>query len=204
MTEDERTAHTLAGLLTRLRASDPSEDLRARLDAAFAKHTTALHTLCRRELRGFSEQQVEDAVHGVLEIAWKKLPEYRRDARFKTFLWGIALRHCAGIRRKRRDEVRDDEFFADIEDAGARSALATLVDKERGELVEEASRNVLDARQQELVHMRLVLDYAPEDVAATLGYADADEVRKRLFAAKRTLERELRRLIAEKGITSSA
>jgi RNA polymerase sigma factor (sigma-70 family) len=189
MTFDPPSSHTLSRVLERLRdgerGTDP--DLGRQLDDAFGKHETSLRRYCRRELRGFSEQQVEDAVQDVFEIAWRKMPEYRVEGRFRTFLWAIASRRCAGIRRKRRDVLTEDGFLTDPEHRTERSALGRLVDEERDALLEEASANVLDARQRELIQLRWVLDYPQEDVARMLGLQTKDEVRVALQTCKRRM-----------------
>lgn len=209
MTHDT-TTHTLAGVLTRLReggdladpttrAGDP--DLEMRLNRAFAKHEVALRRFCRRELRGESDAVVDEIVQDVLLEAWRKLPTYEAVARFRAFLWGIAAFKCANVRRKRHDVLTSDGFLEEA--AGDRSALARLADGERDELVAEAAAAVLDDADQEIVHLRWVMDYPLDDIAQRLGLADDNAVRVALQRSKRRLGKEVQRRLAARGLGDS-
>jgi RNA polymerase sigma factor (sigma-70 family) len=198
-------SHTLSRVLERIMAGDRRDDpdLVRRLDEAFGKHAAFLHRFCRRELRGFAEQHVEEVVQDVLEIAWRRLPEYRVEGRFRTYLWGIASRRCAGVRRRRRDVLTEDGFLAEAQHEADRSVLARLAAEERDALLDEAASNVLDHEQQELVHLRWVLDYPQEEVARLLAYSDKDVVRKKMVTVRRRLEKEVARLLAERDLGAS-
>lgn len=187
---------TLTGVLSRLHLGPDDPVLRGRLDAAFSKHHVALRANVRRELRGFSEEQVEDTVQEVLLVAWNKLPEH--DGRhFKAWLFAIANRVCANVRRKRREVLSEDGLF----DPGSEveSVYARLRRDERERLFQDAARRVLDARDQEIVYMRFELDLPAEEIARTAKLADVDEVRVILQRSKRRLARELARVMEEKG-----
>jgi RNA polymerase sigma-70 factor (ECF subfamily) len=191
-------AHTLAGVLSRLRRNERgAPDLEQRLNAAFAKHAEKLHGYCRRELRGHSAEVVEEVVHDVLLEAWNKLPTYRAESRFRAFLWGIAAFKCANYRRKRRDLLSADGLIDDV-DTG-RTALQMLSDEARNRLVEEAARNVLDEKDQEIVYLRWVLDYPYDDIVSLLGLSGTAEIRAALARSKRRMATEIGRLLAELG-----
>jgi RNA polymerase sigma factor (sigma-70 family) len=136
----------------------------------------------------------------VLE-AWNKLPTYRPETRFRSFLWAIAAFKCANLRRKHTDVLSEDRVLAEA--STERSALARLSDHQRNELLEEAARNVLDATEQEVVHLRWVLDYPYEDIVTLLGFPDKDKVRVTLQRCKHRMEKEVARLMAEKKLTDS-
>lgn len=196
------TTHTLTGVLSLIqRGERGAPELEQRLNTAFAKHADKLRSYCRRELRGFPLEVVEETTQEVLFEAWNKLPTYRAEGRFKSFLWAIAAFKCANVRRKRRDVLSEDGLLEAI--STERSALGRLSDEERNKLFEEAARNVLDDREQEVTHLRWVLDYPYEDIAALLGFPEKDQVRTVLVRCKRRMEKEIVRLLAEKGHGSS-
>lgn len=208
MASDERdfapraaeSTHTLAGVLSRVqRGERGAPDLEQRLNEAFSKHADKLRNFCRRELRGFPLEVVEETTQEVLFEAWNKLPTYRAEGRFRSFLWAIAAFKCANVRRKRRNVLSEDDLLQPPE----RSALTRLTDLERNGIFEEAARNVLNAQEQEVTHLRWVLDYPYEDIAALLGFPEKDDVRTVLVRCKRRMEKEVPRLLAEKGLGDS-
>lgn len=191
-----RQSATLAGVLSRLHRDADDPELRARLDAAFSKHHVALRARVRRELRGHSEELVEDTVQEVLLVAWSKLADH--DGRhFKAWLLAIAGRVCANVRRKRRDQLSDDGLF----DPGseAESVYAVLRREERERLFLEAARRVLDARDQEVVYLRYELELPAEEIARAAKLDEVDEVRVILQRSKRRLAKELARVMEERG-----
>jgi RNA polymerase sigma factor (sigma-70 family) len=192
------TVHTLACVLDRLRQEGRgAPDLERALDRAFAKHTDRLRAYCRRELRGFSAEVVEEVTQDVLLEAWNKLPTYRAETRFGAFLWAIAEFKCANARRKRRDVLSEDGLLEVV--SGERSVLALLSDEQRNELVGEAARNVLDNKEQDVVHLRWVLDYSYEDIASWLCVDDKNQLRVILQRCKNRMRKEIARLLTEKG-----
>lgn len=198
-----RTSHTLAGVLTRLRegnrAADP--ELGEALDRAFGKHTEALERYCARELRGFSAENVEEVAQDVLLEAWRLLPVYQRDQPFRAFLWGIASKKCANLRRRIRDVLSED---GEVElEAQERSVLGRIADEARNQLVDTAARNVLSPQEQEMAHLRWVMDYPYEEIARQLDLPSSDAVRVGLQRCKRRLYGELTRLLAERGLGES-
>lgn len=194
--------HTLNGVLTRLRAGVTTEDpeLRRRLDQAFSKHLRGLHTFVRREVRGESEAGVEELVQDVLVEAWRKLPSYRPDAPFRSFLYAIAARKCANARRKRRDALTSDGLLEDVQEE---TALAAMLAAERDHLVELAVENVLTDLDREIAFLRYVEDYGYVEIADQLALADPDEARVGLQRIRRRLAPEIRRLLAARGHGSS-
>lgn len=199
MAERTPLSHTLAGVLSRVqqgeRGTDP--ELAAQLSRAFAKHEGAIRKLCRRELWGLPEPVVEETVQDVLLEAWNKIGEYRPERPFRVFLFAIASFKCRGVRRKRRDVLSEDGLV-EVADEQA-SVLSRLADEERDALVEQAAKNVLDDREQEIAHLRWVLDYSYEQIGEHAGLATLNDVRAALVRCKRKLEKEIPRLVAERG-----
>jgi RNA polymerase sigma factor (sigma-70 family) len=198
------SSHTLAGVLSRIQAGARGADdpeLARKLDQAFAKHESDLRRRCRKELRGASAERVDEIVQDVLLEAWAKLPVYRAETEFRGFLWGIARLKCANARRKSSDVLTEDGLLK--EGSEEQHVLARLADEQRDALIEEASNNVLDAADQELVQLRWVLDYPLDDVVERLGFADNREASVALQRCKRRLEKEILRLLQQRGLGQS-
>jgi RNA polymerase sigma factor (sigma-70 family) len=200
----DRSLPTLSGVLARLRAGGRGEpDLERRLNDAFARYQVRVLTVCRRELRGFSDAQIEEVAQDVLLEAWNQLDRYDpHRAPFLTFLTGITRMKCANARRRRQYLLWDD-LFAEEPGSSARDALQQLTDEERDGLVQDSACAVLDDREQAVIHLRWILDYPYEDVALQLGLADGNEVRVTLQRCKRRMAREIERRVAERGHGSS-
>lgn len=187
------------GVLSRLQSGDPGDDavLAERLNQAFAKHQEPLLRYCARELRGFSSAEVEELAQEVLLTAWRKLPTYQPDQPFRAFLWGIAAMTCANARRRKRDVLTDDGVLDPGSDAA--TAVAGLLAEERDRLVQAAAHAVLEPADQEIVHLRWVLDYPLEDIARQMNLPSVDAVRVALQRCKRRLDKEIHRQLAEVG-----
>ncbi len=191
-----KASATLMGILSRVKAGDygaGDPELRERIDRAFSKHHVKLRQFVARELRNFSEQQVEETVQDVLLTAWRQLPGH--DGRdFKAWLYRIAANACANVRRKARDVLSEDGLFDPGSDG--ETAYARLRREERERLFLEASARVLSPQDQEVVYMRYELELAAEEIARLAGLKDTDEVRVVLQRCKRRLSKELEAMLS--------
>jgi RNA polymerase sigma factor (sigma-70 family) len=199
MSDTERL-HTLHSVLSRVKdGEDGREDpeLAHKLDAAFGKYVAWLTGRCASELRHFGPQEVEEAVAETLCIAWRRLPEYRGEGRFRTWLGGIAVHVCRGVRRKSREVLTEDGL---VEPASPEaSVLAGLLREERENLVRAAAEAVLDAQEQEVVELWYVHEYPHDQIAEMMGFDDKDKVRVTLKRCKYQLKNELIRRLAAMG-----
>lgn len=97
----------------------------------------AQRSLVRQQLRGFGvrDAALEDAVHDVFVIAFRRLSTYDiRRGSLRAWLVGIAWRVAAAQRRRKgeRGELRDDDVASDLPDPeayAARSEAAVVLDR---------------------------------------------------------------------------
>jgi RNA polymerase sigma factor (sigma-70 family) len=197
---DREGLHTLHSVLSRVRNGEDGTDdpeLAHKLDAAFGKYVGWLTQRCASELRRFGPQEVEEAVAETLFIAWRRLPEYRGEGRFRTWLGGIAFYVCRDLRTKRRDALTEDGL---VELASPEaSVLAGLLREERENLVRAAAEAVLDAQEQEVVELWYVHEYPHDQIAEMMRFDDKDKVRVTLKRCKYQLKNELNRRLAAMG-----
>lgn len=196
-------SHTLAGVLSRMRRGERDDpELEHLLGVAFTKNDTRLRNHCRRELRGFPNERIEEIVQDVKLEAWRWVvtERYRPDEHFRAFLFALAGNVCRNVRRKRQDVLSEDGLFDPH--SPERDTLARLTEEERDAVVEDALRT-LDPSDQDVVHLRYVLDYPYEDVAEQAGLGSANEVRVALQRCRRRLEREIRRRMVDRGYGES-
>lgn len=189
--------NTLGSLMLRLDDLGQDPSLEPRLNAAFGTHVAWLQGLCRRELRGFGDQEVEEVVQDVLLTAWRRLPDYRGEGRFRTWLAGIARNQCRNRRRKLRDALTEDGVL----DAGSpvASVLSGLMSEERDGVVRAAAEAVLNDEEQEIVEWRYVRELDRAQIAERAGYEDANRVRVVLQRCRRRLQAEIRHRLEELG-----
>uniref|UniRef100_UPI0034DE682D RNA polymerase sigma factor n=1 Tax=Streptomyces flavofungini TaxID=68200 RepID=UPI0034DE682D len=87
------------GLLA-VRAGEGDEEA---FEELMRRHAPALLRLATRLLG--SRTEAEDAVQESFVSAWRKLPEFRRDARFSTWIHRIVTNRCLNVLRSRRPSV---------------------------------------------------------------------------------------------------
>jgi len=136
---------------------------------------------CARALTG-QDADAWDVAQETFLAAWRALPRFRRDCRFRTWLLRIAASRAANARRARRPAGPLPEYAA--------APLAP------GPEAEERRRRLQDAvgtlprRQREVVALRVFGGLGSAETGAALGIAPA-AVRVHLHHALRRLRRLL-------------
>lgn len=92
----EESARREDGLLA-VRAGEGDEEA---FEELVRRHAPGLLRLATRLLG--SRTEAEDAVQESFVSAWRKLPEFRRDARFSTWIHRIVTNRCLNVLRARR------------------------------------------------------------------------------------------------------
>lgn len=165
------------------------------VDQLFADHQDRVYAYCLRFV-GRPEDAVELAQDTLL-LAYQKLPSFRGEAAFSTWLFKIARYNCLNHTRKRRDTLADDGII-ELED-DRRSVLSAIGRQERENLLAEAAAAVLDPLEQEAVHLRYVEHLGIDAITETLGIEASSGARGVLQRCKRKLRRELDRRLEELG-----
>jgi len=195
----EQTIMRLAeAMLTR---GKPGEQARAAaaVDALFRAEQGRVYAICLKFL-GHAEW-AHDAAQDVMLIAYSKLPEFRGQSSFRSWIYGIARFRCYDLRRKKREALSDDGFNEIVDEDP--SALSQLRRRERMLLMREAAAAVLDATEQRAVHLRYVEQVSQDEIARLLNLESASGGRGLLQRCRRKLNREIRRRLEEMGHGSS-
>ncbi|WP_435279628.1 RNA polymerase sigma factor [Streptomyces sp. 1222.5] len=87
------------GVLT-VRAAEGDDDAFAVL---VHRHSQPLFTLAYYMLG--NAQDAEEAVQDALVSAWRRLPDYRHDAEFRTWIYRITVNRCLTMRRRGRPAI---------------------------------------------------------------------------------------------------
>jgi len=123
--------------------------------------------------------------------------EFRGDARFGTWIFSIARNRCFNAIKKRSELLSADGVIESV-DVAAGGALAELRAAEREALVHAAAASVLDAQEQEAVHLRYIEGLPLEQITDLMGL-EGTGARAVLQRCRRKLGAELRRRLEEMG-----
>lgn len=129
--------------------------------------------------------------------AWLALPEWRPEAKFATWLFGIARN--AAIDLLRRRGVVEPVAPSDLPERPDMSSepFARLDASQRLALLERAL-GALSPEHREILLLREVEDLAYDEIAAALGVSEGT-VKSRLARARAAVLKEFRRVAGESG-----
>ncbi|GAA3118026.1 RNA polymerase sigma factor [Streptomyces rectiviolaceus] len=167
------------GLLA-VRAAEGDEEA---FEALVHRHAPMALRLATRLLG--SRPEAEDAVQDSFVSAWRKLPEFRRDAQFGTWIYRIVTNRCLNVLRSRRPVVALDSLpeppAPEHEVSPARAAEGHAAVEDLARAMEGLSP------EQRVCWVLRELDGAPyESIAETVGISP-EAVRGRVFRARRYL-----------------
>jgi RNA polymerase sigma-70 factor (ECF subfamily) len=181
-----RAVHTGAagdGLLA-ARAAEGDEHA---FELLVREHAPALVGLANRLLGDRAE--AEDAVQDAFVSAWRRLPEFRRQAAFGTWMYRIVTNRCLNVLRARRPS-------ADLSAAGQLAAPEHQASPERAAQSHAAVRDLrvalsgLSPEQRACWVLRELEGLPYEAVAEAVGISQ-EAARGRVFRARRHLMRAM-------------
>lgn len=146
-------------------------------------HAPGLLRLATRLLG--SRAEAEDAVQESFVSAWRKLPEFRGDARFGTWIRRIVTNRCLNVLRSRRTDLGLDAVPEpsapdhQVSPSRAAEAHAAVADLSR-------AMEGLSAEQRVCWVLRELDGVSYESIAETVGISP-EAVRGRVFRARRYL-----------------
>ncbi len=183
----------------------PSEDLMARIakgdEGAFEtlvnRHQTSILNLIYRYIG--DRTQAKDLAQEVFIRVWKSAKTYKREAKFTTWLYRIAINLCLNAlesshRKKwfsfnRSDEDGKRTLEETLADSGP-SAEDILLEKERSRQISDALQSLPENQRMALVLKRYDnLSY--QEIAQVIG-CSVSAVESLLVRAKRTLQEKLK------------
>ncbi|MFF2848052.1 RNA polymerase sigma factor [Streptomyces sp. NPDC058001] len=163
-----------------VRAREGDEDA---FEALVRRHGSLLLNLATRVLG--DRVEAEDAVQDAFVSAWRRLPEYRGDAAFRTWMYRIVTNRCLNVLRARRPAARLDAVpepaAPEYEGSPARVAES-----------HEAMRDLavalgdLSPEQRACWVLRELHSQSYEEIAEAVGISQ-QAVRGRIFRARRRL-----------------
>lgn len=160
-------------------------------DDAFAvlvhRHSSPLLALAYHMLGSIPD--AEEAVQDALISAWRRLPEFRGDAAFRTWMYRIVTNRCLNILRARAPAVPLDlvpePAARDARGEPARAAETTAATEALARAVQH-----LRPDQRACWILRELHGLSYEQIAQVAGMSEPT-VRGRIFRARRTLMKEM-------------
>jgi RNA polymerase sigma-70 factor (ECF subfamily) len=132
-------------------------------DTLMSRHERQVYGLCLRFVR--NPDDAMDLTQEVFIKAFEHLAAFRGDARFRTWVYRIAVNHCINHVKKngkRFVEIQEDTATVDP------SVYRRLVDDERREIV----RGLIEAlppKQKAIIELRMNDNLSYEEIASILG-----------------------------------
>ncbi|MFJ6571803.1 RNA polymerase sigma factor [Streptomyces sp. NPDC091292] len=163
-----------------VRAREGDEDA---FEALVRRHGPLLLNLATRVLGDRAE--AEDAVQDAFVSAWRRLPEYRGDAAFRTWMYRIVTNRCLNVLRARRPAARLDAVPepAAPEHEGSPVRVAEAHEAMRDLAV---ALGDLSPEQRACWVLRELHSQSYEEIAEAVGISQ-QAVRGRIFRARRAL-----------------
>lgn len=122
-----------------------TEDRRA-FEQLIRRHQGMVRAQLRRLLRG-DDAKADDLAQETFLLAWRKLHQFRGEARFSTWLFRIAYSCFLQARRKSSAALPDMDGSAPVTDIVAREAIDLRLD------IERAMRSLSETEQIVVLHV---------------------------------------------------
>lgn len=156
-------------------------------------HQRQVYTLAMRMLR--DQEEASEATQEVFLSAWQGLGRFREEARFSTWLYRIAYRHCLKVAEsRRRDEATRAELAAEATRAQRpESVMTSAVARDAEAQVREAVRAeiaLLPPKYRAALVLRHIQELSYEEIAEVMR-APIGTVKTQLFRARAMLKERL-------------
>jgi RNA polymerase sigma-70 factor (ECF subfamily) len=132
-------------------------------DTLMARHERQIYGLCLRFVR--NHEDARDLTQDVFIKAFENLTSFRGDARFKTWVYRIAVNHCLNHVKKHSKhfvEVHEGTLTVDP------SVHRRLLEEERRDIVKGLIQK-LPPRQRVIMELRMNDNLGYEEIASILG-----------------------------------
>ncbi|MEV6803836.1 RNA polymerase sigma factor [Streptomyces sp. NPDC017405] len=164
-----------------VRAAEGDEDAFAVL---VQRHGRSLLALARGMLG--NPQDAEEAVQDAFVSAWRRLPEFRRAAEFRTWMYRITVNRCLAMRRRRPPALPLDTA-AEPAARDARSQPARCAEQDAAVAALSRALGDLQSGQRLCWILREVQGLSYREIAQMTRTSE-QTVRGRLFRARRSLQ----------------
>ena len=161
-----------------------SGDVRA-FDALMERHERSVYQLCFRFVR--NQDDAMDLTQDVFVKALENLASFRGDARFKTWIYRVAVNHCLNYVKK------NSKTFVEVTDAIGSvepNIHGSLLREERREIVREMIQT-LPPRQKAILELRMYESLSYEEIATILDRS-VSTVKSSIFFALAKIRKQVK------------
>lgn len=156
-------------------------------------HQRQVYNLALRMLR--DPEEASEATQEVFLAAWQGLRHFREEARFSTWLYRIAYRHCLKVAEsRRRNDAARAELAAEVSRAQRpENVLSSAMARDAEAQVREAVRAeiaLLPPKYRAALILRHIQDLSYEEIADVMR-APIGTVKTHLFRARAMLKERL-------------
>ena len=132
-------------------------------DELMTRHERQIYRLCFRFVK--NPEDAMDLTQEVFIKVFEKLTAFRGDARFKTWLYRVAVNHCLNhVKKNSREFVEVNESIGSV----GPSSHNRLLERERRDIVRQLMRN-LPPKQKAILELRMNDNLSYEEIAGILG-----------------------------------
>jgi RNA polymerase sigma-70 factor (ECF subfamily) len=164
-------------------------------DELMTRHERAVFRLCFRFVK--NREDAMDLTQEVFIKAFEKLTAFRGDARFKTWLYRVAVNHCLNhVKKNSREFVEVDESIGSVKP----SFHNKLLEKERRAIVRKLMVK-LPPKQKAILELRMNDNLSYEEIAGILGRS-VSTIKSSVFFALTKLKKMVQQQSAAGAIQS--
>jgi len=160
------------------------------LERLFDRHHARVYEQCRRLLD--DPELAADAAQDIFLGLLAKTQNYESRRHFASWLYIVVRNHCFNVLRRRRKEARGDEedlwMMQLVDDSDPQREAQRA---QTAALLEHICATKLNAREQEVVHLRYVWGLRVKQINELLGLENVSGARSHLATATRKLREAL-------------
>ena len=154
-------------------------------DTLMTRHERAVFRLCFRFVK--NQDDALDLTQEVFIKAFENLAAFRGDARFKTWIYRVAVNHCLNhVKKNSREFVEVTDAIGSVPASSHRE----LLENERRELVRDMI-DCLPPRQKAILELRMYENLSYEEIAKTVDRS-VSTVKSSVFFALAKLKKLVR------------
>jgi RNA polymerase sigma-70 factor (ECF subfamily) len=156
----------------------------AAFESLIREHQRMVHSLCYRMTGSMAD--AEDLAQETFIAAYQRLGKFRREARFSSWVYRIAVNQCLNWRKRARRQEQLHQDWGEQEQVGAEEK------PKYAQRVQEALLE-LHPKQRAAVILTIYDGLSHAEAAQALGCSETT-ISWRVFAAKRKLRRRLEKV----------
>lgn len=144
-----------------------------------------------------NEEDARELCQDAMEAAMRRLGTFRGEAKFRTWIFGIAFNLCRNHRRKLRDTLTKDGLLVKVDSAeGVHTELSR---HQREQLVREVRASALTPEEARVFYLRYELQLSLDEITELMGLECKSGARKFIQRCKPRLRRALLERLEELG-----